>query len=142
MTHDEIYTELRALAPSVAFFASSAPDPDFDWDGDGPDPAEEGMMAVDVTVTALAVADGAEVTGEAYLGGHYLYPNEEAGDIGGYLPQKLAEAADHLVEQLPPLSPLRHELAAVRAFLDREMRDRYDRQRTEIEAGRTPKGST
>jgi hypothetical protein len=134
MTANDILAELKRLAPSVAFSATDAPDDDGVWDGDGPDPIEYGLTPREVTVTAMAIVGGEAFRGNAYLTGCYLGHGERLGDIHGYLPQMLDEAADDLLAKLDsqPDSPVPNELGAVQSFLTQEMRDRYEAQSTPI----------
>jgi hypothetical protein len=127
MSADEIYAELRKLAPAVAFEAKVTLDPDFVWDGDGPEPDD--MLACDVDISARAIVGGVMLEGSASMGGHYVYDeDDEPGDLNGYLPQMLREAAGALLRQLPSTNPIRLELVVVDEFLKTEMRRRYDEQ--------------
>lgn len=42
---EAIFTELKKIAPSIAFSVRREEDSNYRWDGDGPDPAEEGYVA-------------------------------------------------------------------------------------------------
>jgi hypothetical protein len=134
-TANDLLAVLRSAAPNVAFSVTAEYDPNFRWDGDGPDPEDEGFEAHDVTVAAKAIVAGEELEGEAYLGGHYLKDGEPLGDLGGYLPQMLEEAARELAGQLemPRDTVLAGQLADAIALIKGEMRARYDEQM----AGRT-----
>lgn len=137
MTATEIYARLKDLAPNVAFSASKDEDRSCVWDGNGPDPADNGLIAYDVTVTACTILDGDYVEGNAYLGSCYMEHDEAIDDIGGYLPQKLEEAAEDLQNEIADLQDgvsLRHvenQLKNVIAFIKQEMQYRYDAQRQE-----------
>lgn len=133
MTADQLQAKLKELAPNVAFDVQLTPDHDFRWDGDGPDPEDDGYTAHDVEIAALAVHQGNMLSGESSMGGHYVNPDKPDPDLGGYLPQMLQEAGETLAQQLPDNDPKRDELRKVYDFLKQEMRDRYDRQRQEIE---------
>jgi hypothetical protein len=133
MTHDEIYGRLREIAPSIVFTATTQPDEDGVWDGDGPDPADDGMIMVEVIISARVIHKGEFGSGESYLSGHYIYPGDSPDDISGYLPQKLEEATADLINNLPDNSPFDKELNAVLIFLNQEMHSRYyDEQRNKL----------
>lgn len=133
MTPNEIYARLRELAPSVVFSAERERDDSFCWDGDGPDPVENGFEAFDITVYAKAAVDGVLVEGRASLGGCYMLPDEELGNVGGYLPQMLEEAAKELYEQIPSLfGSVRTQLERVMDFLNQELRRRYAEQQSAL----------
>ncbi len=129
MTTEQLYAELRILAPSVVFSARAEEDVSFEWDGYGDEP--EDMEPHNVEIRAEAVHAGRLVSGSAYLGGHYMRYNEKPGDVGGYLPQLLQEAAEELKETVCDPDVI-SQLDAVDAFLAREMRARYDEQRAEL----------
>ncbi len=121
-----IKNTLKKIAPSIAFVVKWIPDNNFVWDGDGPDPADEGYMAYDVDVSAMAVINGERLWGVNSLGGVYTKPDEQDPDIGGYLIQMLDEALADL--QLKKLSAtLRAETRAARKLLDEEAESRYQR---------------
>lgn len=131
MTADEICKKLKEIAPTVAFSVSRRKDPYFLWGGDGPDPEEDGLFACDVTVTAATIIDGMIIEASSYLGGSYFADDQPTGDIGGYLPQMLEEAAADLRKNIPVREAYDHLDLAI-LFLRQEMRHRYNTQRKEI----------
>lgn len=120
-----ILSGLKRIAPNVCFSTSWTEDPNFRWDGDGPDPAEEGYMAYDVDVRAVAIVRGEFREGNASLGGSYSKPGEHDKDIHGYLPQMLAEAAADLSRQVR--GTIHRQAQASRGFLEKVLRLRYAR---------------
>jgi hypothetical protein len=139
-TTDQLFAELKKLAPSVIFSTSKSHDGDEVWDGDPDcDPAGEGMEAFNIDTTARTILGGEEIEEAAYLGGCWMDYDEPIGDMHGYLPQKLEEAAEGLRDQLAAKQVVsRHlldrqsvtigELDRVLEFLKAEMRVRYDEQ--------------
>jgi hypothetical protein len=127
MTANELYAKLRELAPSVAFSAHKERDDYYTWDGDGAEPDD--VDAHNIDVRAETVAGGVLVSGTASLGGCYMAWGEEIGDVGGYLPQMLRDAAEELKGEVSDADVIR-ELDAAVAFLRQEMRERYDAQRS------------
>lgn len=127
----EYMDSLKRVAPAIAFSVSREIDENFQWDGDGPDPIEEGFYPCDVTVSARAVVNGENFKGCAYLGGSYFKHGESCGEVGGYLPQMLEEAAQDLEKQCAAVGAVDTVIQAQNAsnFLCRLMRDRYDDQR-------------
>lgn len=133
MTAEQILERLRTIAPHIAFDVSYEQDPSFVWDGDGPDPADDGFYAVDVTVSAKTILKGVAFEGNAYMGGHYLeYGEKPDGDIGGYLPQMLEEAAEELKPEVESNFHLRSDVLTAIDFLRQEMKDRYEAQRMAV----------
>lgn len=129
----EIFQELKALAPGVAFSVETEPDPNYVWDGSKEtDPADDGMMAVTVDIVATTIIDGAMVEGFAHLMGHYV-GDEDDSDLGGYLPQKLHEAAVDLRVTIGEKHLVADQLFRVISFLKRELKERYDEQRSKID---------
>jgi hypothetical protein len=147
---NEIGFKFKKIAPSAdrltdypggrhfrcTFSASRSRDNDFRWDGDGPDPEDEGLYPYDVTISAKAIVFGQVVEGEAFIGGHYMEEDEEIGNIGGYLPQLLEDAAQELKTLLIPLVGEKDVwiglIDNVIACLKSEMRLRYQEQRAAI----------
>ena len=129
MSHEQLYAELRILAPSVAFSCHAEEDRYYTWDGYGEEPAD--MTAHNIEIRAEAVHAGRLVSGTAHLGGHYLGWGEQPGDVGGYLPQLIEEAAEELKEAAGDPDTIA-QLDAVCAFLKGEMRARYDAQHATV----------
>jgi hypothetical protein len=127
MTPEQIFDELKTRAPSICFAISREEDSYFSWDGDGPDPRDDGYTPYNVDVEARAIENGEVRTGRNSLGGSYYKPEEPLGDVHGYLPQMLEEAAEELCGQLSDAS-LRVQARAAQAFLNEEMQRRYDAQ--------------
>lgn len=121
---EKIFHELKRIAPSIVFSVSRTEDEDSKWDGDGPDPAEEGFVAYNVEVTAMAIVKGEEIEGVTYLGGSYDKPGEQDPDIHGYLPQMLDDALDDMVGTLSGL--LLRQAKAAKKYLRDAMKRRYD----------------
>ena len=126
-----LFLALSTLAPSIAFSVSRDLDSSYRWDGDGPDPILEGFDAYDVTVKASAIVGGKMVEGVDYLGGSYFKPDEETGDLHGYLAQMLVEALDGLEQEVKSES-LTREIVNARAYMRGLMQREYDAQREEI----------
>lgn len=127
-------SRLRELAPSVSFTVSREIDLHDRWDGDGPDPRDDGFDAYDVDVTASAIVGGELIEGSASLGSSYFRPDEPTGELHGYLPQMLDEAAEELQQVLAwKGDPLAHaaELNGARAWLKAEMHRRYEEHMNE-----------
>jgi hypothetical protein len=125
MTADQIFQNLKTLAPNIAFTVYRELDPLFEWDGEGPAPAN--LDAYDIFVKATTIENGEIITGETNIGGCYMREDEEIGDVHGYLPQKLDEAADDLKTQLTDTT----QIDQVIAFLNQEMNDRWQQERME-----------
>lgn len=135
---EEITAELKQIAPDIVFSVSWANDPYCSWDGDGPSPREEGFNPYDVDFKATAIANGDFVEGEASLGSCWYKPDQLDPDVGGYLVQKLEEAADELFKKVNPVSvrnrlTLISQLTLVRDYLKVVSKARYDEQRRELE---------
>jgi len=128
-TPASIFSRLKKVAPNIAFSVAYTEDPNYRWDGDGPDPAEEGYVAYDVDVYARAIEDGEIVEGQASMGGTYEIPGEFDPDIGGYLPQMLAEAIDELKSEVR--GPLREQAFAADKFLEEVSRAISEQQQEE-----------
>lgn len=133
LTTEQFYRKLAQVAPSVAFDASREVDDEAVWDGGGEEPDQ---TAYEITFSATAVINGKLVTGEAWLGSHYMDEDEEIGEAGGYLLGKLDEAADELACHIPAGHPLMAELKNAMDVITAEGRTRYEAQRAEIEAGK------
>lgn len=116
-----ILHNLKQIAPDVAFNIKRERDEYFVWNGDGPDPIDEGFDPYDVDVTAEAIVMGEIKQGTASLGGSYFKPQEDFGDIHGYLPQMLVEAATELLEQVP--DGLKPQLTAAIDYVTVRMRE-------------------
>lgn len=102
MTGAERIEQLRQTRPDVAIVVTREVDSYFSWDGDGPDPRDEGYSPYDVDVKAVAVRKGKLVEGVASLGGSYFLPDEDTGEVHGYLPQLIEEAVRELDKILAP----------------------------------------
>lgn len=96
ITAEKIFSDLKRVAPLIAFNTEWEEDPSFVWDGDGPDPAEDGYVAYDVDVYARAVVDGVLAEGRDSLGGSYTMPDKKDRMVSGYLPDMISRAADEL----------------------------------------------
>jgi len=90
----------------IAFTLCRTEDPSFRWDGDGPDPSKDGFLAYDVTVKARTIVEGEIMEACEYLGGSYYKHDEPLGDVHGYLPQMLEEAASKLAVLIKSVRPL------------------------------------
>jgi hypothetical protein len=127
LTAEQILSRLKDLAPDVAFSVVSEPLPDYVWDGDGPDPIEDGLMPHEVVVSARAVENAALIEDDKACYGHYLKEGESPGDVGGYLPQMLKDAASYLLKRLTD-GRLKGQVRAVIEFLRVEMRERWEEE--------------
>lgn len=105
-TPEGIIAGLARIAPHIAIDVSWDEDPYFRWDGEGPDPREEGYIPHDVTVTAMAIIDGRQMDGKAYLGGVYEKPGEQDQDVHGYFPQMVDEALSELYKEISGKEPV------------------------------------
>jgi hypothetical protein len=106
----DIITLLAAHAPSITISITGEVDPTFTWDG-----AEEARPGDDedpytVTVTATAIERGTRITGKAHLGGFYKRPDEDFGDVHGYLPDLIASAFATLFAEHATSPELRAEI--------------------------------
>lgn len=132
ITVSDLFAKLAAIAPSIAFSVTKEFDPHERWDGDGPDPRDEGFDPYDITVTARAIVAGQLIEGDAYMGGHWMKPEQETGSLGGYLLQMLDEAVTNLWEgrQRGSMSAAQvYEIDMAHAYLRNLMREEYDAQR-------------
>jgi hypothetical protein len=126
MNADEIYAELKRLAPHVAFSTTKSFAEEEQWEGDGDDPADEGFYVYDVEVTAKTIHQGKLYSVSSYIGDFYMHLDEPIGDIAGYLPQKLEEVVDLIIDIKD--DKIKAELLAVRKFLKKEIQQRYSEQ--------------
>ena len=134
----EIKAALAEVAPNIAFETERTIDHEFEWDGDGQDPRDYDvpMDAYDVSFSASCIVYGEAYTGTDYLGGCYMTDDEEIGDCGGYLIQKLEAALDELESCLTTTEHTRNinvEIEAARQLLKAESRRTYVRQRPEFQ---------
>jgi DNA-binding NarL/FixJ family response regulator len=99
MTGKEKIEELRKTRPEIAITITISRDEDenFVW---ADAYTEEGYVSYDITVTACKIVNGTLISGEAYLGGAYYKPEEEIGEMHGYLPQKIDEALGELEKKI------------------------------------------
>lgn len=118
--------ELAELAPSISFGIVWEVDNYFSWDGEGPDPREEGFSPYNVTVSATSISKGKVIEGFAYLGGCYEKPGEKDPDVHGYLPQKLEEAIDDILDLLR--GSTKDQAEAAKAYLKKVMKLRHGNQ--------------
>lgn len=135
MTFNDIYTELKRLAPNVCFGTSKSLDDMTTWDGEPENNPSDTMSPYNIDVYAKTIIGGVEVEGTSSMGGTWMEPDEEIGDIGGYLPQMLEDAAANLKMEIGDQAGvssyrirITDQLDAVIAFLKNEMRMRYDAQ--------------
>ncbi len=131
MTSRQIFLRLAEIAPSIAFSQFREEDDSIPWDGDSPDPAEEGYRAYTVTVRAVAIEDGQQKEGNAYLGSCYFKDEEPIDDNGGYLPQMIEEAAADLLDDIndnPGNAAIVAQIEAAIGFINEEMSNRYAEQ--------------
>jgi hypothetical protein len=119
--------KLKKIAPAIVFEVAHTRDPDFRWDGDGPDPVDDGFDAYDVDFSAKTIQFGELIEGVASLGGVYERPGEIDPDVGGYLTQKLQEAAEDLLKRELNLEQ-RHQLIQATQFLEFELKRLYKEQ--------------
>jgi hypothetical protein len=106
VTPKGILSGLERIAPNVNVEVLWEEDPNFVWDGDGPDPADDGYVAYDVAVKAIALTEGEEAfEGASYLGGVYELPGVEDPDIHGYFTGMLQEALYELYTNMTGSAP-------------------------------------
>lgn len=104
-----LQTALSAIAPSICIQTIWEHDPNsgpISKECDGFDASEdENWQAWQSEIRAIAVVDGEEIAGSAYLGGTFEKwdnnPAESNPDISGYEPQMTLEALEELRAQLP-----------------------------------------
>ncbi len=132
MNAEQIYERLKQIAPNVCFTVTREVDEFAVWDGDpAKDPAKRGMICYDVDITAAAIFLGEAYEETASLGLCYYHEDEEIGDIGGFLPQKLNGAAKELFRTLPKeADSLLSQLADVKSMLQIEIQQRYQEQKS------------
>lgn len=128
--------------PSVTLETIWQHDPDH-WDiredCDGFDDENPGdWQAWQSEIRAATIADGEEITGSAYLGGTWErsgdVPEESNPTISGYEPQMTLETLEDLAHACEPDAPVLAEIADGLAFLNRFMREEYEKQRAKIES--------
>lgn len=130
---EPLFSQLRSLAPSVAFSVYREIDGSFKWDGDGPNPVKDGFDPYTVAVCASAIVGGKKIVEEVFLGGCYFRPDEPTGDLNGYLLQQLQSAAEQLGEAITAEEeneshPAFAEVNSVSSFLQREMQREWEEQ--------------
>jgi hypothetical protein len=97
MSASDVLAELKRRAPSVAFEVTAERDIHYVWDGDGPDPEDGDFFAHVVDFTATTVIEGELYESQVSLGGHYMKKDNDPGEVGGYLVQKLMDAINELL---------------------------------------------
>lgn len=119
--------KLKELAPNVVFSLSWSPDHDGRWDKTWGD--QNDFECLNADFSAKAIVGGVEVEGNAYLGECWEKYGERDPEVGGYLPQKLQEAANELFKLVPEdAEALRKELFAVDRYLKEIMQQRWEDQ--------------
>lgn len=145
----ELQKKLATIAPSISIVTIWEHDPDLDdirkdCDGfDDEDPAD--WQAWQSEVRALAVIDGEEITGSAYLGGTWEraedHPKTSTPEISGYELQMTREALEELHTSIPECDceeTAKHSLAisdqitAALEWLKAESARRYEAQRASL----------
>lgn len=126
----KLYATLATLAPSIAFTTLWEHDQYAKWEAD-PSLDRDDFQAWESTVTARAIVGGNELAGEAHLCGTWLPfgddPAKTDPEIGGYLLQKLQEAAQDVGEQIGEQDDaLLAQANAASGFLQKTMRAEYD----------------
>ena len=121
MNAEQILSQVKHLAPSVAFSVTRSLD----------NPPKSGYRTYDVDIEAVVVIAGELVEAGSSLGNCEYKDGEPIGDIHGYLPQKLQEAAQNLRELVTEESinlvmPVLIQLDTVIGFLKGEMERRYE----------------
>lgn len=109
--------------------------------GTAPIRPEKGLEAYDVDVKATAIVNGEMVEGCASLGGSYFQADEPIGDVHGYLPQMLKEAAEELVkltqasgiesDNHPAKLPVWIEAHRAAGYMAAVLKSRYEEQQQE-----------
>lgn len=138
MRKTELQKELAKIAPSVSIVTIWEHDPghtDIRTDCDGFDNEDpEDWQAWQSEIKALAIVNGEEITGSAYLGGTW----GKAGDtpemsnptISGYENQMTVEALEELGEQTTELEISNQVINAIR-HCKAKSREEYERQMSE-----------
>jgi hypothetical protein len=125
-----IQEQLVKLAPNIEFSVSWSPDFSERWnEKDWGKKGERECFNADVS--AKAIVRGKLIEGNGYLGGCWEIPGDFDPDIGGYLPQKLEEAAEELLGALADQggdASIAAQLLEALGFLKKEMQERYDKQ--------------
>lgn len=122
---EEIFRELKRIAPNIAFAVEWTEDRNYEWDGDGPDPRDKGYLFYDVEVSAKTIIHGEEYVGREYLGGVDGKEDEQDPDVHGYLPQMLREAVQDLMKDLPDTMS---QAGKAERYLTEVLQDRYHNQ--------------
>lgn len=136
----KLQKELATIAPCISISTIWEHDPghtDIRSDCDGIDDENpDDWQAWQSEIQALAIVNGEQITGSAYLGGTW----EKAGDdpaisnpeISGYENHMTIEALEELGEQTTELEISNQAIAAIRHC--KQARIAYEAQRAEIEA--------
>lgn len=116
----DLLSDLKVIAPGIAFSVSRKHDEHYVWDESGRDPRGRGFLPYVIVVKARSIIHGELLEGSASICGSYYKPEEPIGDIHGYLPQMLMEAAEILDSQICArfgVHPAREEALAAVQFL-------------------------
>ena len=130
MSKPEYLNQLNKIAPSILFTVSRELDPYESWNGDGPNPRDDGYSPYSVDVTALVIIGGEIIEGAQSLGSSWYRHDEPLGDVHGYLPQMLEEAATELQSTIGAVSPMGRELTAAIEYMKAVMRQEWEAQQT------------
>ena len=141
MKKTELQKALAKIAPHIAIRTIWEHDQDSgpiskECDGFTPDQDDE-WQAWQSNVQAVAIVDGGQIEGNAYLGGTFEkfgdVPEESNPEISGYENQKTVEALEELGQQTTDLDISNQVIAAIHHCKDLA-RISYEAQRAEIEA--------
>jgi hypothetical protein len=134
MSASDVLAELKRRAPSVAFEVTAERDIHYVWDGDGPDPEDGDFFAHVVDFTATTVIEGELYESQVSLGGHYMKKDNDPGEVGGYLVQKLMDAINELLIyafkgiETGRGQAIGHQLIDAMAYLRETLKANYEAQ--------------
>lgn len=143
MRKTELQKALAKVAPSIrirTIWEHDNEHSDIRKDCDGFDDEDpEDWQAWQSNIQVVAIVDGEEIEGNAYLGGIWEkagdVPEESNPEISGYENQMTVEALEELAG-LTSGDKLSEQIAAAIAHCEREAQISHDKQRQEIEASK------
>jgi hypothetical protein len=139
----ELQKQLAKIAPHLSIATHWSHDPDsgpISKECDGFDEsADYEWQAWNSNVRVMAIHDGEEIEGNAYLGGTWEKvgdsPDVSNPDISGYENQMTAEALEELAKQTGD-ETLQNQIEAALAHCEEQARISYEAQRAEIESAK------
>ena len=111
---------IKRIAPNVAITITREYDPYYQWVGDAPDESHSGHLPYTVAVKATAIIRGELVEALDALCGCHYHPDEELGDVHGYLPDMITQAVNVLLKRAKHRFPDSQSLANAAALNELE----------------------